>query len=186
MKKTLLGLALGLTFTAQINAAEYVIDTQGGHASINFKYKHLGYSWLTGSFNKFSGTFSYDPKNIAATQVVVDIDPLSLDSHHAERDKHVRSADFLDVKKYATAQFVSTSVVADGEGGATVNGLLTLHGVTRDIIIDAQMIGAGDDPWGGYRAGFSGTTILDTTAFGFNMPPENKVYMELNIEGVRQ
>ena len=186
MKKNLLVLALGLAFTVQVNAADYVIDTQGGHASINFKYKHLGYSWLTGSFNHFSGSFSFDPENIAATEVVVDIDPLSLDSHHAERDKHVRSSDYLDVKKYTTARFVSTTVTPNGEGMATVTGNLTLHGVTREINIDAQMVGAGKDPWGGYRAGFSGTTIIDTTAFGFSMPPEDKVYMELNIEGVRQ
>ncbi|MFT4631337.1 MAG: polyisoprenoid-binding protein YceI [Candidatus Azotimanducaceae bacterium] len=186
MRKLLLVAALGLSVSAQAGAADYLIDTKGGHAAINFKYKHLGISWLTGSFNTFGGMFNYDPENIAATRITVDVNPLSLDSNHAERDKHIKSDDFLDVSKYAKAKFVSTSVTPNGDGKALVTGDLTLHGETNEIIIDASIVGAGDDPWGGYRVGFEGTTIIDTTAFGFQMPPENKVYMDLVIEGVRQ
>jgi polyisoprenoid-binding protein YceI len=186
MRKLLLVAALGLGVSVNAVAADYIIDTKGGHAAINFKYKHLGISWLTGSFNTFGGMFTYDPENIGATHITVDVNPLSLDSNHAERDKHIKSDDFLDVSKYATAKFVSTSVMPAGDGKALVTGNLTLHGQTNKITIDASIVGAGDDPWGGYRVGFEGTTIINTTDFGFQMPPENKVYMDLVIEGVRQ
>ncbi|WP_352284762.1 YceI family protein, partial [Pseudoalteromonas sp. Q18-MNA-CIBAN-0097] len=80
--------AMMLSATAA-NAADYVIDTKGGHASVNFKIKHLGYSWLYGRFNTFDGTFSYDAKNPDASKIMVNIDTTSLDSNHAERDKHL-------------------------------------------------------------------------------------------------
>lgn len=96
MKKTLMavGLAAVMSIPFAANAADYVIDTKGAHASINFKVNHLGYSYIKGRFNKFDGEFSYDPANIAASSVVVNVDTRSLDSNHAERDKHIRSADF--------------------------------------------------------------------------------------------
>lgn len=168
------------------HAADYVIDTRGAHASILFKFKHIGISWLTGEFRKFDGTFTWDEDNPGNTSITVDIDPASLDSNHAERDRHVKGSDYLDVETYSEARFVSTRVVPSGDHKATVYGDLTLHGETREIAIDASLVGKGDDPWGGYRAGFEGTTTIDTEEFGFGMPPTNKVHMELYIEGVRQ
>lgn len=97
------GLAAVMSIPFAANAADYVIDTKGAHASINFKVNHLGYSYIKGRFNKFDGEFSYDPANIAASSVVVNVDTRSLDSNHAERDKHIRSADFIDASKYSTA-----------------------------------------------------------------------------------
>jgi polyisoprenoid-binding protein YceI len=170
----------------QAGAAEYTIDARGAHAAINFKYKHIGISWLTGTFKTFSGTFSYDEENPASTRVVVDIDPASLDSNHAERDKHIKGKDYLNVAEFPTARFESTRVEPKGDGAATVFGSLTLHGVTREIAITAEMTGQGKDPWGGYRVGFAGTTTIRTEDFGFRMPPSNEVLMELFLEGVRQ
>ena len=94
---------LGLVFcalsamSAPTAATEYVIDTKGGHASINFRVQHLGFSWLTGRFDTFSGAFRYDEKNPSASGISVTIDTTSVNSNHAERDKHLRGADFLDV-----------------------------------------------------------------------------------------
>jgi len=190
MKKTLFAAAFALTaFTQQAVAADYIIDEKGAHASINFKIQHLGYSWLTGRFDKFSGTFSYDPKNPQASSVKVNIDPASLNSNHAERDKHLKSDDFLDVSKFKIASFVSTSVADKGNNEMAIKGNLTLHGVTKEIVIDAVKIGEGSDPWGGYRAGFSGTTRIALKDFGImtNLgPASTHVDLELHVEGIKK
>ena len=181
-------LTMGLCSTG-IQAAEYVIDNKGAHASINFKIKHLGYSWLTGRFDQFDGSFSYDPKNVNASKISVDIDTTSISSNHAERDKHLKGTDFLDVSKFATANFTSTSVRELPNGNVTIEGVLSLHGVKKGIAIQAQKIGEGDDPWGGYRAGFSGTSRISLKDFGIDFelgPASTHVDLELHIEGVRQ
>ncbi|EOC7930854.1 YceI family protein [Vibrio cholerae] len=189
MKKTLMavGLAAVMSIPFAANATDYMIDTKGAHASINFKVNHLGYSYIKGRFNKFDGEFSYDPANIAASSVVVNVDTRSLDSNHAERDKHIRSADFIDASKYSTATFKSTEVVDKGNGQLEVKGDLTLHGQTKPIVINAEFIGAGQDPWGGQRAGFAGTTRLELKDFGIQvMGASSYVDMELHVEGVQK
>eukprot|EP00487_Bulimina_marginata_P010993 TRINITY_DN6293_c0_g1_i1.p1 TRINITY_DN6293_c0_g1~~TRINITY_DN6293_c0_g1_i1.p1 ORF type:complete len:107 (+),score=15.77 TRINITY_DN6293_c0_g1_i1:69-389(+) len=89
-----------------------------------FKTSHMGFSVLTGRFNKFSGDFSYDKDNVSASKITVTIDTSSFDSNHAKRDKHVRSDDFLDVSKYAQATFVSTNVEDKGNGKLAITGNL--------------------------------------------------------------
>lgn len=189
MKKTLFvtGLAMAMALPFGASAAEYMIDTKGAHASVNFKVSHLGYSFIKGRFNKFDGQFSYDPADVSASKVTVNVDTTSLDSNHAERDKHIRSSDFIDASKYDTATFTSTSVVDKGNGQLAVNGDLNLHGVTKPITIDAEFIGAGQDPWGGERAGFYGTTRLELADFNIAvMGASSYVDMELHIEGVKK
>ncbi len=187
MKKTLIGLALAMTLPFGASAADYVIDTKGAHASVNFKVSHLGYSFIKGRFNKFDGEFSYDPANVAASKVTVNVDTTSLDSNHAERDKHIRSSDFIDASKYSTATFTSTKVVDKGDGKLEVMGDLNLHGVTKPVTIDAEFIGAGQDPWGGQRAGFYGTTRLELADFNIAvMGSSSYVDMELHVEGVQK
>jgi polyisoprenoid-binding protein YceI len=166
-------------------AADYVIDTNGAHASINFQASHLGFSVLSGRFNDFSGSFTYDKDNIAASKVNVIIDTASVDTNHAKRDKHVRSDDFLDASKYAQATFVSHKVTDVGNGKLTIAGALTLHGVVQPLVINAVRIGEGKDPWGGYRAGFSGTASITMAEFGFKKD-YGKVDLILHIEGIRQ
>lgn len=188
MKKLLLGLTAALAFSAA-NAADYDIDTKGAHASINFKIQHLGYSWLAGRFNDFSGSFSYDEDNLTASDIMVTIDTSSVDTNHAERDKHLRSDDFLDVDKYPQAKFVSTNIEPMGDGEMKVTGDFTLHGVTKAITIDAKKIGEGEDPWGGYRAGFTGTTKLALKDFGIDYdlgPASQHVMLTLHVEGIKQ
>lgn len=109
MKQPFAILLLSLAMALPAQAAEnYVIDTKGQHAFIQFKVQHLGYSWLIGHFNTFSGSFVYDEASPANNSIRVDIDVASLFSNHAERDKHLRSADFFDVARFPTASFVST------------------------------------------------------------------------------
>ncbi len=189
MKKSLFatGLALAMVLPFGAQAADYVIDTKGAHASVNFKVSHLGYSFIKGRFNKFSGNFSYDANNIAASKVNVVVDTTSLDSNHAERDKHIRSSDFIDAGKFGTATFTSTKVTDKGNGKLDIAGNLTLHGVTKSIVIGAEFVGAGNDPWGGQRAGFVGQTRLELADFGIPvMGASSYVDMELHVEGVKK
>ncbi len=183
------GLALTVLPVIPAHAADYVIDKKGQHASINFRVKHLGFSWLVGRFDTFDGTFSFDNAKPEASKVKVSIDTASVNSNHAERDKHLRSADFLDVAAFPTATFESTSVTPKGEGKAAIAGKLTLHGVTKDITLDADYIGGGDDPWGGQRQGFSGKTTLNLADFGIKKdlgPASKTVELTLEVEGVKQ
>ena len=192
MKKLLLTSALSaaMFMTATHANADYVIDTKGAHAFVNFKIKHLGYSWLHGRFNTFDGQFNYDAKNPNASQISVNIDTASLDSNHAERDKHLRGGDFLNVSKYPQASFKSTTIKFDQDGEeATVTGEFTLHGVTKTISFEIDKIGEGQDPWGGYRVGFEGETSLKLADYGIDYdlgPASTHVDIGLFIEGIRQ
>lgn len=188
LKKSTLSLAFAL-MASPLMAADYTIDTKGAHASITFKIKHLGYSWLKGRFDDFSGNFSYDPANPDAAKVSVDIDPASVNSNHAERDKHLRGDDFFAVKKFPKATFVSTGFKKGSGKTGTLTGDLTLRGVTRPITINVTEIGGGSDPWGGYRQGFEGTTRFALKDFGidFNLGPASReVELALSVEGIRQ
>lgn len=189
LKSTIaLALAVGLLAAASpAGATEYAIDTKGQHAAINFRIKHIGFSWLTGRFDTFSGTFVHDEKDPAKSSVKVEIDTASVNSNHAERDKHLRSDDFLDVAKFPKATFESTSVKPTGDGKATITGNLTLHGVTKEVAIDAEFIGGGKDPWGGVRAGFTGKTRLTLADFAIKKdlgPATKDVELILDVEGV--
>ncbi|WP_372762571.1 YceI family protein [Pseudoalteromonas sp.] len=192
MKKLSLSAAVSaamLLATGSVNAADYVIDTKDAHAFVNFKINHLGYSWLLGRFNTFDGKFSYDANNPDASQITVNIDTKSIDSNHAERDKHLRSKDFLNVAKFPTATFKSTSVKFDDADSAHVTGDFTLHGVTKTITFEIDKIGEGKDPWGGYRVGFEGETRLKLADYGidYNLgPASTHVDIGLYIEGIRQ
>ncbi len=187
MNKKILGFALALALPLSANAADYVIDTQGAHASVNFKVNHLGFSYIKGRFNTFSGEFSYDPDNIAASSVNVTVDTRSLDSNHAERDRHIRSADFINASRFSNATFTSSKVIDKGQGNLEIMGDLTLHGHTKPITIDAQFIGAGTDPWGGHRAGFMGSTRLELKDFGIKVVgPSSYVDLELHVEGIKK
>lgn len=179
--------ALVVVLVPQIaTAADYKIDP--AHSFVSFKIQHLGYSWMFGRFNDISGEFSYDSSNPGAAKISVDIDPASVDTNHAERDKHIRSEDFLNVKKHRAASFKSTQYVGNDKSG-TLNGILTVHGVSKPISIAVEKIGEGKDPWGGYRAGFLGKYTLTRKDFGIARdlgPSSETMEMELTIEGIRK
>ena len=193
IKNLLLSLTLitGLSSFNSQAAEHYTIDTEGMHAFVTFKIKPLGYSWLEGHFNRLSGDFDYDEANPSNNRVSMDIDIRSLDSNHAERDKHLRSDRFFDSKKHPKATFVSTSWKAHGKDKATLKGKFTLRGVTKNISINVSQIGAGKDPWGGYRRGFEGTTTLHLSDYNMKEggklgPLAENVELWISIEGIRQ
>ncbi len=183
--KPLIGALLAVTLVSgQAFAAEYAIDKKGQHAFVTFKVGHLGYSYIIGGFNDFDGSFFHDASNPSASKTEVVIQTRSIDTNHAERDKHLRSDDFLDVAKYPTITFKSTGYEA-GSDGDKLMGDLTLMGVTKPVTIDLVQIGEGKDPWGGYRNGFQGTTMITASDFGLK-DWVGDIEIELNIEGVRK
>lgn len=178
MNKTLLALTIAASVAA-VQAADYQIDA--GHSSVNFTAGHLGFSNTVGRFNEFSGAFS---DTSGSESVTFEIQAASIDTNHEDRDKHLRSPDFFDVKQYPTIKFTSTSFTGD-----TLTGNLTMHGVTKPVTLDVTMIGEGNDPWGGYRKGYEATGTLMRSEWGIDyfipgVPDE--VELEIQIEGVRQ
>ncbi|MBL4834676.1 MAG: YceI family protein [Pseudomonas sp.] len=191
MKKLIAGMALSglVAMGGSVQAADYAIDKEGQHAFVNFKISHLGYSWLYGGFNDFDGSFTWDADKPEESSVNVVINTESVDTNHAERDKHLRSDDFLSVDDHPEATFKSTGVEMTGDKTANITGDLTLNGVTRPVVLEAEFIGAGEDPWGGYRAGFAGSTTLKLKDFEITKdlgPASQEVELILSVEGVRQ
>lgn len=167
-------------------AADYKIDP--AHSFVQFRVQHLGFSWLIGRFDRLSGTFHYAPDDVSTARIRVEIDTSSVNSNHAERDKHLRNSDFLETDQFPTAVFESVKYEGDAKSG-TLHGELTLHGVTQHLAIDVHKVGEGDDPWGGYRAGFEGTTTLTMADFGIPKdlgPASRVVELSLFIEGIRE
>ncbi|MBK0095323.1 YceI family protein [Erwinia sp. S63] len=190
LKKTLLTLSaaslLGTSLLA--SAADYKFDKEGQHAFVQFRIQHLGYSWLYGTFKDFDGTFTFDEANPAADKVNVTLNTASLDTNHAERDKHIRSADFLNTAKFPQATFASTAVKKEGKE-YKITGDLTLNGVTKPITLDARLLGEGKDPWGGYRAGFEANGEIVLKDFNITKdlgPASQKAELIISVEGVRQ
>ncbi len=182
-------LAGALIFSLPAAAADYAFDKKGMHASITWRIKHLGYSWMSGRFDNFDGTLSFDDAKPEASNVKVDIDVNSISSNHAERDKHLRSPDYLDTAAHPKATFESTSIKSAGDGKAKITGNFTFRGITKEITIDAEKVGSGPDPWGGERAGFTGTTQLTLADFKMKKelgPASAIVYITLDVEGVKK
>ena len=195
MKKLLLtavtssAIALGSLLSVSAHAADYQIDTKGAHAFVQFKIQHLGYSWLLGRFNTFDGEFSYDGAAPEKSEIEIIIETASLDSNHAERDKHLKGNDFLNVKEFPKAVFKSTSFEVKDDKNAVVTGTFMLHGVKKTISFPVVKIGEGQDPWGGHRAGFEGKVTLKLSDYGitYNLgPASTHVEIELYIEGIRK
>ncbi|MYL24289.1 YceI family protein [Vreelandella massiliensis] len=193
LKKTAVATAIAaasLVPLSQAQADTYVIDTEGQHAFVQFKISHLGFSYILGNFEEFSGEFTYDPENLEDASVEMEVQIDSLNSNHAERDRHILSDDFLNAGEYPTASFTSTGFELTGDNEGIVTGDLTLHGETQEIEMPVSLVGEGSDPWGNYRAGFEGSTTLKLSEFGMDMSAFPEVMHELELyvtfEGIRQ
>lgn len=182
--------AAALVPLSQAQAADYNVDTEGQHAFVQFKINHLGMSYILGSFEEFDGQLSYDEDDVDASAVEFEVQVNSLNSNHAERDRHILSSDFLNASEYPTASFVSTGFESTGDNEGVVTGDLTLHGETQEIEMPVTLIGQGEDPWGNYRAGFEGSTMLTLGDFGIDMSdfpePMHELELYVTFEGIRQ
>ncbi|HIJ95633.1 MAG TPA: polyisoprenoid-binding protein [Desulfuromonadales bacterium] len=158
---TIIALALP-TFAS---AATWTIDPD--HSNIGFKVRHLMVSNVKGSFEKHTGTVEIDDKDITKSKVEVSIDTNSINTNVQKRDEHLRSADFFDVAKYPTMTFVSKKVATAGKDKLKVTGDLTLHGITRQVVLDVEgPTKESKDPWGNIRKGATATTKINRKDFG--------------------
>jgi len=165
------------------------------HSNVGFSVRHLMISKVHGRFTTWTGSLSLDEAQHTASSVEVEIDSASVDTKEAQRDEHLRSADFLDAANFPKITFHSTRVEKVDDQNYKVTGDLTIHGVTREVTLDAEYLGRQKDPWGGERVGFSAKTAIDRKHFGltFNIPLEGggivvgeKVEITLDVEAVKE
>ena len=151
--------------TMQTATAIRPLDIDRSHSEVAFQVRHL-LSKIRGRFNDFSGLIEFDQEHPERSRVDVTIQATSIDTAEPDRDKHLRSADFFDVEKYPALAFVSTSVTPRGGNTYDVAGNLTIHGVTRQVVLPASFLGAATDPWGNARSGFEAELTLNRKDFG--------------------
>ncbi len=165
-----------------------------GHSAIHFWVRHMVISKVHGRFARWSGRLELDEQDLTSSKVDVRIEAASIDTQVADRDAHLRSPDFLDVTRFPELTFVSRRIEKVGAAYRVV-GDLTLHGVTREVTLDAEFAGTGKDPWGNERAGFSARTALDRKEFGlaWNAALETggvlvgeKVEISIELEAVKK
>ncbi|MGH3477662.1 MAG: YceI family protein [Pseudonocardiaceae bacterium] len=141
-------------------------DIDATHSDVSFSVRHMMVSKVRGRFNGISGRL-VTGADLLDSSVTADIDVNSFDTGNAQRDEHIRSADFLHAAQYPTMTYRSTGVGRDG-GDIVVDGELTLHGVTRQVPLAVELTGFGLDPYGGTRVGFSATTKINRKDFGID------------------
>ncbi len=136
------------------------------HTEVEFSVRHLMISNVKGRFGTVTGEVVLDPATPRKVQIAVAIDVTSIDTREEKRDAHLRSADFFDVAQFQTMTFSGGTISGNTEGEFTLAGELTIRGVTKPITLDVTFEGAGGDPWGGTRRGFSAKGKLMRSAFG--------------------
>ena len=144
--------------------ATWNIDTT--HSGIHFSVRHMVISKVRGSFRKFSGSVSLDEQDPTASSVSVRIDTASIDTGVQQRDDHLRSPDFFDAEKFPAISFESTKVEKSSDSGLRVTGKLTIRDITREVVLEAEQLGVGKDPWGNIKAAFEAKTSIDRGDFG--------------------
>lgn len=147
-------------------AAPTTWNVDASHSQVGFAVKHLVISTVRGEFTKYSGVASLDDADPARSSVDVTIEAASVDTRVADRDGHLRSPDFLDVARYPSITFRSTKVTASGKDRLAVAGDLTLHGVTRPVVLDVTTSPAVKGMFGETRRAFAGQTRISRKEFG--------------------
>lgn len=187
-------IAFTLALPAIAPAAEYKVDPS--HTSVTFEIRHL-FTTVRGNFRKFEGKIAFDPADPSKTKVEGTIDAASIDTNVEKRDAHLRGKDFFDVEKYPQITFASTKVISvdDKTKSGKLEGNLTMHGVTRPVVLDVAFLGEGKDPWGNTRAGFHAGTTINRKDFGLSWNETletgsllvgEEVKISLDVEGLRQ
>ena len=139
------------------------------HSVAEFKVKHMMISNVKGQFTNLKGVLDLDESDLTKSRVEASIDAASINTRDGQRDTHLKSADFVDVEKFPTLSFKSWRVSHVGDGELAVAGDLTIHGVTRSVVLAVEGPTApAKDPWGNTRVGLSATTKVNRKDFGLN------------------
>ncbi|HVJ90269.1 MAG TPA: YceI family protein [Labilithrix sp.] len=169
----------------------YSIDTS--HSEIGFSVRHMVFAKVRGQFKTWNATLEYDAAAPAKSVVTVEVDTASIDTREAQRDAHLRSADFFDSESHPKMTFKSTRVEPAGEGKYKLIGDLTIRGTTNEVTLDVEQTGAGKDPWGNDRLGFAARATINRSDWGlkWNQALEaggvlvsDKVELEIEVQVV--
>jgi len=170
-------------------AAPETYEVDKTHSTLLFRIKHLDVGYTYGWFRDFSGSLVVDDDNLAGARVEITAKLDSVDTGDAKRDQHLKSPDFFNVAQFPTMSFKSTSVTKAGADKYTVQGNLTLHGVTKPLTVTMTKTGEGDDPWGNHRIGFEGQMSFERSDFGMDKMLEavsDTVWVTIAVEAVRK
>jgi len=160
-----LTLAGGTSFGASpAEAGQLKIDSQ--HSAVNFQVTHLMFMTVNGKFREFEGTFDFDENLGTLSNIDVTIQAAGIDTNVEARDKDLRSKRFFDVERFPALTFKSTAPAALNGNKGRIQGILTMHGVEKEVILDAELLGKGKDPWGNLKYGFQATTTINRKDFG--------------------
>jgi polyisoprenoid-binding protein YceI len=188
MSRTLLAFAAALFLSASA-AAQDTWKIDPAHSAAQFSVRHLGISTVRGAFTKVSGSAQFDEANPGKSSVQATIDAASVDTRVEMRDKDLRSPNFLDAEKYPAITFQSKKVEAVGQGKLKVTGDLTIHGVSKEVVLDVNgPTPAMKDPWGNMRRGASAMTKINRKDFGINGAPGavgDDITIALDIEMIQ-
>ncbi len=177
--------------TTAITTGTWTLDPT--HTEIGFSVRHL-MSKVRGKFETFEGAVT-TRDDVSESKVDVSVDLSSINTGTVDRDNHLRSSDFFEVETHPTMTFVSTDVIEKGAGQLVVFGDLTIKGVTKPLELAVDVLGEGQDPWGGTRVGIEATGVISRKEFGvdFNIPLEgdkvmigDKISIVINAEAVLQ
>jgi polyisoprenoid-binding protein YceI len=136
------------------------------HSTVGFTVRHMMFAKVHGRFTKWNASVTLDEADLARSKLQASIDAASIDTGVADRDKHLRSADFFDAEKFPELRFESTRIEKLSAERYRVHGKLSMHGATKDIAFEAEVGGRGKDPWGKERIGVSGQTTVQRSDFG--------------------
>ncbi len=170
-------------------------EIDSGHSGIHFSVRHMVIAKVRGQFSRWSGTVVAEDGDFSRAAVRVVIDASSIETGVADRDGHLKSPDFLDVAKYPEVVFESKRVEKLSDEHLRIIGDLSIHGVTREVALDAEFAGQANDPWGNERAGFAAKTSIDRKDFGltWNQLLETggvlvgeRIDIEVEVEAVKQ
>jgi polyisoprenoid-binding protein YceI len=159
------------------------------HSVVQFWVGHMGVSEFPGRFDTITGAFTVDSAHPEADKVSVQVPIDSLDTNFDKRNKDLLGPDFFNAKQFPSMSFTSTAVRMKNANEGVLTGNLTLHGVTKPVTFSLMHVGAGPDPWGGYRSGYVAKTTLHRSDFGMNYMLNgisDTIVVQLNIEGKRQ
>jgi polyisoprenoid-binding protein YceI len=192
--KTAIAIALLVALPVLADADTWQIDP--AHTNVEFSVRHMMISNVKGQFQKTSGTITINGNDPTSAKIEATIDATSINTRVDKRDAHLKSPAFLDVDKFPTISFKSTKVEADGPGKWKVTGDLTLHGVTKPVVLEVEGTGTPvNDPMGNTRAGASATTKINRKDFGltWNQPLESggvmvgdEIAISIDVEAIKK
>ena len=179
-----------MSTSAAPTVATWSIDSS--HSHLEFAVRHMMVATAKGRFSEISGTVEWDGTDLSSARVAVEIPVASIETKQEQRDAHLKSADFFDAERYPIATFTSTNISGDVDGKFQIAGDLTIRGVTRQVVLDAESHGVVRDPWGMDRAGFSATAKINRHDFkldwnatletgGLVVAPEVKLTLDIEI-----